>query len=74
MMEFLATNFNLSTIIVSIIVFGGTGWLLYHEHKTGALAAAMAPAGAADAAVTADAQGTAKPAAVPATATKHNSA
>ena len=27
MMEFLATNFNLSTIIVSIIVFGGTGWL-----------------------------------------------
>ena len=34
MMEFLATNFNLSTIIVSIIVFGGTGWLLYHEHKT----------------------------------------
>ena len=37
MMEFLATNFNLSTIIVSIIVFGGTGWLLYHEHKTGGL-------------------------------------
>ena len=37
MMEFLATNFNLSTIIVSIIVFGGTGWLLYHEHKTGCL-------------------------------------
>ena len=34
MMEFLAANFNLSTIIVSIIVFGGTGWLLYHEHKT----------------------------------------
>ena len=27
MMEFLAANFNLPTIIVSIIVFGGTGWL-----------------------------------------------
>lgn len=37
MMEFLATNFNLPTIIVSIIVFGGTGWLLIHEHKTGGL-------------------------------------
>ena len=35
MMEFLATNFNLPTIIVSIIVFGGTGWLMVHEHKTG---------------------------------------
>ena len=35
MMEFLAANFNLPTIIVSIFVFGGTGWLLYHEHKTG---------------------------------------
>ena len=29
MMEFLAANFNLPTIIVSIFVFGGTGWLLY---------------------------------------------
>ena len=47
MMEFLAANFNLPTIIVSIFVFGGTGWLLYHEHKTGGLAAATAPAGAA---------------------------
>ena len=37
MMEFLATNFNLPTIIVSIIVFGGTGWLMVHEHKTGGL-------------------------------------
>ena len=37
MMEFLAANFNLPTIIVSIIVFGGTGWLMYHEHKTGGL-------------------------------------
>ena len=27
MMEFLAANFNLPTIIVSIFVFGGTGWL-----------------------------------------------
>ena len=35
MMEFLAANFNLPTIIVSIFVFGGTGWLLYHEHKRG---------------------------------------
>ena len=37
MMEFLATNFNLPTIIVLIIVFGGTGWLMVHEHKTGGL-------------------------------------
>ncbi len=37
MMEFLAANFNLPTIIVSIIVFGGTGWLMYHERKTGGL-------------------------------------
>ena len=37
MMEFLATKFNLPTIIVSIIVFGGTGWLMVHEHKTGGL-------------------------------------
>ena len=37
MMEFLAANFNLPTIIVSIFVFGGTGWLLYHEHKPGGL-------------------------------------
>ena len=75
MMEFLATNFNLPTIIVSIIVFGGTGWLMYHEHKTGGLGCCDGSLrGAADAAVTAAAQGTAKPAAVPATATKHNSA
>ena len=37
MMEFLATNFILPTIIVSIIVFGGRGWLMVHEHKTGGL-------------------------------------
>ena len=35
MMEFLATNFNLPTIIVSIIVFGGTGWLtVSYTHLT----------------------------------------
>ena len=70
MMEFLAANFNLPTIIVSIIVFGGTGWLMYHEHKTGASAAVTAPAGAAAAAVTAAAQVIARPAAVPATVSK----
>ena len=37
MMAFLAANFNLPTIIVASIVFGGTGWLMYHEHKTGGL-------------------------------------
>ena len=59
MMEFLAANFNLPTIIVSIFVFGGTG-----------LAAATAPAGAAAAAVTAAAQVIVRPAAVPATVSK----
>ena len=37
MMAFLAANFNLPTIIVASIVFGGTGWLMYHEPKTGGL-------------------------------------
>ena len=37
MMAFLAANFNLPTIIVASIVFGGTGWLTYPEHKTGGL-------------------------------------
>ena len=27
MMEFLAANFNLPTIIVGAIVFGGVGWI-----------------------------------------------
>ena len=27
MMEFLAANFNLPTIIVAAIVFGGVGWV-----------------------------------------------
>ena len=47
MMEFLAANFNLPTIIVSIFVFGGTGWLLYHEHKTGGLGCCDGSCGAA---------------------------
>ena len=29
MMEFLAANFNLSTIIVAVIVFGGVGWITW---------------------------------------------
>ena len=33
MMEFLAANFNLSTIIVAVIVFGGVGWITWHSHK-----------------------------------------
>ena len=35
MMEFLATNFNLPTIIVGAIVFGIVGWILWHSHKHG---------------------------------------
>ena len=35
MMEFLATNFNLPTIIVGVIVFGGVGWATWHSHKHG---------------------------------------
>ena len=35
MMEFLAANFNLSTIIVAVIVFGGVGWITWHSHKHG---------------------------------------
>ena len=30
MMEFLAANFNLPTIIVAVIVFGGVGWITWH--------------------------------------------
>ena len=51
MMEFLAANFNLPTIIVSIIVFRRYG--LAHcitSTRPAALAAATAPAGAAAAA------------------------
>ena len=55
MMEFLATNFNLPTIIVGAIVFGGVGWATWHSHKHGGCggcgeAAAMAIAAAAAAA------------------------
>ena len=63
MMEFLAANFNLPTIIVSIFVFGGTGWLLYHEHKTGGL-------GCCDGSCGGGAQVIVRPAAVPATVSK----
>ena len=31
MMEFLAANFNLPTIIVAVIVFGGVGWITWHS-------------------------------------------
>ena len=37
MIAFLAATFKLPRIIVASIVFGGTGWLMYHEHKTGGL-------------------------------------
>lgn len=71
MMEFLAANFNLPTIIVSIFVFGGTGWLLYHEHKTGGLGCCDGLLrGRRAAAVTAAAQVIVRPAAVPATVSK----
>lgn len=35
MLEFLAVNFNLSTLIGAAVVFGGTGWLLWRSHKSG---------------------------------------
>ena len=35
MMEFLATNFNLPTIIVGAIVFGDVAWAKWHSHKHG---------------------------------------
>lgn len=35
MMEFLTANFNLPTIIVGAIVFGGVGWITWHSHKHG---------------------------------------
>ena len=35
MMEFLAANFNLPTMIVAAIVFGGVGWVIWHSHKHG---------------------------------------
>ena len=35
MMDFLAANFNLPTIIVGAIVFGGVIWVTWHSHKHG---------------------------------------
>lgn len=35
MMDFLAANFNLPTIIGAVIVFGGTGLIVWHSHKHG---------------------------------------
>lgn len=35
MLEFLAVNFNLPTLIGAGLVFGGTGWLLWRRHKAG---------------------------------------
>ncbi len=34
MMEFLAANFNLPTIIVGAIVFGGVIWVTWHSPQT----------------------------------------
>ena len=33
MTEFIATNFNLPTIIVAALVFGALGWVVWHTHK-----------------------------------------
>ena len=35
MLQFLAVNFNLPTLIGAAVVFGGTGWLLWRSHKSG---------------------------------------
>ena len=35
MMEFIATNFNLPTIIVAALVFGALCWVVWHTHKHG---------------------------------------
>ena len=35
MLEFLAVNFNLPTLLVAALVFGGTAWLLYRTRKAG---------------------------------------
>lgn len=35
MLEFLAVNFNLPTLIGAALIFGGTGWLLWRHHKSG---------------------------------------
>lgn len=35
MLEFFTMNFNLPTLLVAAVVFGGTGWLLWRSHKAG---------------------------------------
>ena len=35
MLDFLAVNFNLPTLLVAAAVFGGTAWLLYRTRKAG---------------------------------------
>lgn len=35
MTEFIATNFNLPTIIVAALVFGALGWVVWNTHKHG---------------------------------------
>ena len=35
MLEFFAVNFNLPTLLVAAVVFGGTGWLLHRARKAG---------------------------------------
>ena len=47
MMAFLAANFNLPTVIVAGIVFGGAGWLLYRTRKSGGSCGAAAVAATA---------------------------
>ena len=49
MMEFIATNFNLPTIIVAALVFGALGWVVWPT-STAAAAAAAAIAATARAA------------------------
>ena len=58
MMEFLAANFNLPTIIVGAIVFGGVGWITWHSHKHAAAVDAAAAVTAAEAAAVARATAT----------------
>ena len=50
MMEFIATNFNLPTIIVAALVFGALGWVVWTPTSTAADAAAAAIAATARAA------------------------
>ena len=45
MLEFLAVNFNLPTLLVAAVVFGGTGWLLHRARKAGGGGCAGCPGG-----------------------------